>query len=72
MKNMLDLPSMISQCILLFWDGIEDKNPDKKKTMRQKDVEVVEEIVYKSVFFYLKRNAIWKCSLFLHDFFTNF
>ena len=28
----------------------------KKKTMRQKDIEAKEEIIYESVFIYLKRN----------------
>ena len=33
---------------------IADKK--KKKTMRQKDIEAKEEIIYESVFIYLKRN----------------
>ena len=45
---------MILQSIPLLWNGLEeDKNADKRKTMRQKDVEAKEEIVYNSVFIHL-------------------
>ena len=45
---------MISKCILLFRNGLEDKKcRQKRKAIRQKDVEAKEEILCESVFIHL-------------------
>ena len=41
---------MISQCILLFLNGLEYRNADRREKQWDKEVEVKEETVNESVF----------------------
>ena len=41
---------MISQCIKLFWNGLEYKNADRREKQWDKEVEAKEETVNESVF----------------------
>ena len=45
---------MALHCIYLFWNGLEDKNVERReKNETQKDVKIKEVIAYKSVFIHL-------------------